>query len=70
MPPVAIRVRALALLCLVAALPLAAADAFAQRVLLSPTPTATTPQRTEAWDVPSASMLWQMPVGFGDLLTL
>lgn len=70
MMPLAIRVRALALLCLAASLPLAASDAFAQRVLLSPTPSATTPQSTEAWDVPSASKLWQIPVGFGDLLTL
>lgn len=62
---VAIRVGALALVWLVS-LPLAASDAFAQRVLLSPTPSATTPQSTEAWDVPSASKLWQMPVGFGD----
>lgn len=40
--------------------------AEAQRVLLSPTPSAATPQSTEAWDVGTATMLWRIPVGFGD----
>lgn len=60
------RARAVVIQCLAAMLALAAPDAFAQRVLLSPLPSATTAQGTQAWDVATRTLMWQIPVGFGD----